>query len=157
MTRRLRRLVARSGQVEDRRLSLAFLRIEAHHLKNLLGHLSAERKADELLGRLHGYRKVVRPFTARQALRYGAGFFRRHLSAQQLLASATICAIAFLDWSASTNVASSIRRIGFIATTFNTDAAGKSPSCGSMGPRTAFGSITISLAAKAISVPPDMA
>ena len=68
MTRRLSGLVARSGQVEDRRLSLAFLRIEAHHLKNLLGHLSADRQADELLGRLHGYRKVVRPFTARQAL-----------------------------------------------------------------------------------------
>src|SRR5258708_34804157 len=77
---------SRSGQVEDRRLSLAFLRIEAHHLKNLLGHLGAERQADKLLGRLHRYRKVVRPFTARQALRYGAGFFRRHLSAQQLLA-----------------------------------------------------------------------
>ncbi len=55
------------------------------------------------------------------------------------------------------NVLSSMSSGFFLSSTVSTDAAGDSPSCGSTGPSTAFGSSTISSAAREMSVPPDIA
>ncbi len=53
--------------------------------------------------------------------------------------------------------ARAISAIGFCSMTLMRDAAGDYPSCGSMGPSTECLHITISSAAKAMSVPPDIA
>jgi hypothetical protein len=78
--------------------------------------------------------------------------------------SAKSSATADLTWrwalramSAMIRVWSSTSAMGFCSTTFKIDAAGYCPSCGSTGPSTALSSMTISSAARAIRVPPDMA
>ena len=59
--------------------------------------------------------------------------------------------------TASISVSSLTRSRGFDSATVMMDAAGHWPICGSTGPSTAFSSITISSAASASSVPPDIA
>src|SRR5579885_856050 len=67
------------------------------------------------------------------------------------------CASAFSATSARMNVWSSMSFGSLRLTTFMTEAAGSCPTWGSSGPRTAWGAITISSAARARSVPPDIA
>jgi hypothetical protein len=57
----------------------------------------------------------------------------------------------------TTGAKSSISAIGFRRATLMIEAAGYWPSCGSTGPNTACSQMTISSAASAINVPPDMA
>ena len=65
--------------------------------------------------------------------------------------------IALRETSARISVRSSMSS-GFLrSSTERMEAAGDCPSCGSTGPSTALGSITISSAASAMSVPPDIA
>ena len=65
--------------------------------------------------------------------------------------------IALREMSARISVWSSMSS-GFLrSSTESIEAAGDWPSCGSTGPSIALGSITISSAASAISVPPDIA
>ena len=64
---------------------------------------------------------------------------------------------AFRATSARISVWSSMSFISFRSRTDKIDAAGSWASCGSTGPRTALGSMTISSAASATRVPPDIA
>ena len=64
---------------------------------------------------------------------------------------------AFRATSARISVWSSMSFISFRSSTERIEAAGSWPSCGSTGPSTALGSMTISSAARAMRVPPDIA
>ena len=67
------------------------------------------------------------------------------------------CTRALADMSARISI-SSLMSSGFLRErSLMMDAAGMSPIWGSTGPSTAFGSITISSAASAMSEPPDIA
>ncbi len=65
--------------------------------------------------------------------------------------------IAISAWSARIRVSSSMLSTLLRATARTIDAAGSWLICGSIGPRTECSHITISSAASAISVPPDIA
>ena len=78
-------------------------------------------------------------------------------SARSSLTNACTCACALREMSARISVWSDTRSTGFCSTALMIEAAGAPPICGSTGPRTAFGSITISSAASAIIVPPLIA
>jgi hypothetical protein len=126
------------------------LRIKRHQLEHWVRHVGADGKA-EFLGLGGSNRIVVRPRPGRELLGQRLRLIGRKPAA------CLSCAIALHPTSALISVSSSISEIGFCSTTFTSEAAGNWPSCGSIGPRTAWLDMTISLAANAISVPPDMA
>src|SRR5262249_41590771 len=144
------------GQVLDPGL-LNGLRIELHQLHDLDRHINLDGQPK--LARFAGGQSViVCPAPAGQLV--GKGFRRRllHPRRQQLDPAPRLTwATAFSLTSARTSVRSKTLATGFESRAFTMLAAGSPTICGSIGPSTENSPSTISSAASAISVPPDMA
>src|SRR5262249_55336744 len=143
------------GQVLDPRL-LNWLRIELHQLHDLERHTHCDGETQR--ARFPGSQRVImRPVSARELCRKGLRSRLLHPRRQQLYRPLLDLDERLLRHIGRTSVRSKTLSTGFESRALTMLAAGSPAICGSIGPSTENSPSTISSAASAISVPPDMA
>jgi hypothetical protein len=143
-------------QILYRWLPAGRLRVKLHQVQHVFGHVASHRQP-ELARPLERDRIIMRPCATRQQFGKLRRLFGGILVSEQLAHLVFHLRHGFFGLISQNQVWSSTSAIGFRRVTWMIEAAGYWPNCGSTGPNTACSQMTISSAASAISVPPDMA